>query len=202
MQNRFIDACLRVGVKEQAAGALWLAVEQKYTEAQRHYHNLTHIEKMLAALDESGQGTDTIELAIWFHDVVYEPMEACNEADSACFFEQHLGGLVSGAVAESVSRLILATDPRRQRSGRADEDLLIDIDLNILGSSRREYGQYSKAIREEYRQVAEDDFIAGRRAVLEGFLSQPIYATVFFSKLESSARNNLQQELNELEKRG
>lgn len=191
---------MRVGVKEELAGALWPVLKRKYSESHRHYHNLTHIDKMLAALGESGQGTDEIEMAIWFHDVIYEPKAVCNEADSARFFVRHLGDLVNSSVAKSVSRLILATDPRRQRSGRADEDLLVDIDLSILGSTWNEYERYCKAIREEYRQVAEDEFITGRRAVLESFLSQPIYATVYFSKLESSARDNLQRELGNLVK--
>lgn len=197
--QRFTGICKRLGLVESRSVQLWQLIRKSYAEPHRYYHNLSHIGKMLLLLDESGQHCDELELAIWFHDIVYEPMSVCNEEKSAHVFGEQLGALLGKQVAETVERLIVATDPGRARSGMADEDLLIDIDLSILGGSRSAYQDYAVAIRKEYAEIAEHDFRVGRRAVLESFLSKPIYTTAFFGRLEGAARDNMRWELGGLE---
>ena len=136
-----------------------------------------------------------MELAIWFHDVVYNPLGSHNEAKSAEYFRERLGSSVSEALADDVERLIMATDSTRPRSGRDDENLIIDIDLSILGASPGEYAEYREAIRSEYSAVPEEDFVIGRRKILQRFLSQRIYSTSYFERLEIQARVKIQNEL-------
>ena len=154
---------------------------------------------MLAWLDASGEGTDSVELAIWFHDVIYEPLGGQNELKSAQFFFDHFESAAGSTLINDVMRLIIATDPTRPRSGRNDEDLIIDIDLSILGAPAGDYEVYRSAIRNEYASVPEPDFIAGRKAILQKFLSQRIYATGYFARLEPQARLNLRHELSSME---
>ena len=64
---------------------------QAYGEPHRHYHTLTHIVKMLNALREFGkdlQHHEEVELAIWFHDAVYDPQRTDNEEASNRLFQQ------------------------------------------------------------------------------------------------------------------
>lgn len=171
----------------------------RYAEEGRHYHNLSHIAKMLAWLDAAGAGTPEMELAVWFHDCVYETSGRDNEAASAVHFERTMGCFLDAPAVSTVVRLILATDFRRPRTGQPDEALLIDIDFSILGSPWEEYDAYRAAVRREYAAVSDTDFIPGRSAVLRHFLTSRIFTTEFFAPLEQSARNNIQRELALLE---
>ena len=136
-----------------------------------------------------------MELAIWFHDVVYDPLGRLNEEKSAEYFVEHFGACPPDSLTENVVRLILATDSTRPRTGTHDENLIIDIDLTILGASPEDYAVYKDAIRSEYSAVPEEKFRGGRKAILLRFLSQPIYSTDYFQQLETQARINMQEEL-------
>ena len=200
--QRFIAACRRVGVTDARASSVWQVLRDRYSERHRHYHNLSHIEKMLYWFDSSPSTDEATELAIWFHDIVYDPLDSHNEAQSARLFESCLGAEVGRTLSETVARLIVATDPTRARTGEPDEDLLIDIDLSILGSPPDDYDAYRMAIRREYSHVPDPDFAAGRKTILQAFLSRRIYATDFLGHLEEPARINLRAELELLDSTG
>ncbi len=196
--TRFSGLSKRLGVADEISKNVFADLVSHYAEEHREYHNLLHIDRMLGWLGASGGNDDSIELAIWFHDVIYNPLGHHNEAKSAQYFKEHFGSFISNALVDDVERLIMATDARRLRTGMADENLIIDIDLSILGSSPEDYAAYRDAIRSEYSDVPEADFVVGRRAILERFLSQPIYSTEYFARLESQARVNMERELDNL----
>ena len=56
-------------------GGNWFSrLQQAYGEPARHYHNLVHLAEVLEAFDtlrEESVHPDLVELAVWFHDVVY-----------------------------------------------------------------------------------------------------------------------------------
>ena len=59
-----------------AASAVLDEIAQAYREPHRHYHTLDHIADLLTLLGRHGKGTadrDALELAILFHDIVYDP---------------------------------------------------------------------------------------------------------------------------------
>ena len=93
---------------------------------------------MLGWLDRSPKASDTIEMAIWYHDCIYDPQQSDNEAQSAQHCRRCLGDSVIIEILADCERLIMATDPRLPRAGKLDEDLLVDIDLSILGASTEE----------------------------------------------------------------
>ena len=196
---RFNDLCCRIGVEDGKSQDIFNSLVSLYSQDYRTYHNLSHIDRMLSWLDKSGGGSDAIELAIWFHDAIYEPLASDNEEESAQYFTAHIGSLIDDNLVTDVTRLILATDPRQARSGAADEDLIIDIDLSILGSPPEDYDTYRTAVRNEYSSVSDSDFRVGRISVLQNFLSEQIYATQLFGQLEKQARDNIQAELVSLE---
>jgi predicted metal-dependent HD superfamily phosphohydrolase len=81
--------------------------------------------------------------------------------------------------------------------GDVDTQLLLDIDLAILGAAPERFAAYESQIRAEYAHVPEADFRSGRAQVLSGFLARPrIYATAaFHDALEHRARENLAKAL-------
>lgn len=194
-QSRFQNSCARVGINEIAAASAWEKLAASYSGSHRHYHNLTHLDRMLSHMDRLALDNDAIELAIWFHDAIYDPLARDNEARSADLFTECFGKLITPSLGQEVPRLIVATDPKRPRSGEGDENLLVDIDLSILGSLPEEYGKYRTDIRKEYAIVPAPDFIKGRISVLEKFLLHPIFVTEKFAVLEAQARINIQREI-------
>jgi predicted metal-dependent HD superfamily phosphohydrolase len=150
---------------------------------------------MLAWLDLSTQGSDALKVAVWYHDCVYVPLAQDNETQSVKVFIADMGDQVSESFRQDVSRLILATDVRRPRSQQSDEQLMADIDLSILSADSAVYTTYATAIRREYAAVPDDEYIAGRSAVLRKILSNPIYSTDLFMPREPLARRNIEDEL-------
>ena len=74
-----------------------------------------------------------------------------------------------------------------------DSQLLVDIDLAILGADERTYAEFEVNVRSEYRWVPAILFRRKRAEILESFLARPqIYSTrSFHERYEASARGNL-----------
>ena len=109
-------------------------------------------------------------LAALFHDAVYDPTRADNEAVSADLARstprRSSAGRRTGAA--TVRRLVLAT--ARHTPRRTDEAVLVDADLAILGAEPKDYAAYVQGVRAEYAHVTDEQWRAGRAAVLRRFL--------------------------------
>jgi predicted metal-dependent HD superfamily phosphohydrolase len=163
-----------------------------YVQPQRAYHTLRHLEFMLDALDERGVLTYPLALAVWGHDLIYDPQQHDNEAQSARQFGDWLEDQGAGAdlVAE-VRRLILETRHTEPPTDRTAA-LLVDADLSVFGADDETFWAYEQAIRQEYSFVPWAQYREGRMAVLDGFLKrQRIYTTPEFAGLEIGARAHL-----------
>jgi predicted metal-dependent HD superfamily phosphohydrolase len=175
----------------------------RYSEPHRHYHNLNHVRQSLDAFDRIVDDlTDpfTIEAAIWFHDVVYEPKSSKNEARSAEYASDFLSSTkLSPSVISEIDHLIRLTRQPADPSTE-DEKYLIDIDLSTLGAGRELYDRYEAMIRKEYADVPEQLYKKGRRVLLSSFLDGAhIYRTRYFrERLEAQARANIVRELKKL----
>jgi len=201
-RENFDNLCDRFGVSHALARSTFADLLSRYSEPHRCYHDIAHIDRLLGWLDECGCGGDAIELAIWFHDAVYDSAARDNEARSALLFRTMLGGSLPAGLVEDVERLIRATDPARPRSNRPDEELLIDIDRAILGAGPDDYEEYCAGVRAEYSHVPDAAFAAGRSAVLREILRDaPLFRTAFFASREERARSNLERELARWESR-
>lgn len=178
---------------------------ERYSEPGRHYHDARHVLSCLRALDDFPgiiRDNDAVELALWFHDAIYDPKAApgANEEDSAEFFRHEMGLLVRDIVdVGHVSELIIAT---RHHEEPADNDaaLIMDIDLGILGTDPIRYDTYAEDIRKEYAHIEAGAYREGRADVLRSFLERKsIFQTRHFRKLlEKRARENLVRELQRL----
>lgn len=171
-------------------------VVARYREKHRHYHTLQHLDECLRHLDEVAPlaiHVPEIELALWFHDAVYDPHKQNNEDLSAAWARSAAAeaGLPS-EVCDRIYNLVRVT-ASHNRPGTSDEALLIDIDLAILGASPDRFEEYEQGIRNEYSWVPSLIFAVKRRSILEKFLQrETIFHTQYFiERYEQQARLNL-----------
>ena len=140
-----------------------------------------------------------VELALWFHDAVYDPGGPGNEQASAELVRRVLGGMgVPIAAVERIAASVAATEHHRPVS--ADGALVVDLDLNILGAESHIYDQFERRIRREYAPVPVDIYRCGSGRVLQRFLRRPrIYHTAAMNELlEAPARSNLRRAITAL----
>lgn len=189
--DHWLPLAERTGIVGDAVG--WHdRLVRAYGEPQRAYHSPQHLEECLGVLDEAKvfmQQPDLIELALWFHDAVYDPKSIENEALSAAMAVEALGGT---QVAREVARLILLTKSHQPGEG-PDDAWIIDIDLAIFAQSPERVLEYEQQIREEYGWVPEEVYREKRAEVLRSFLArEPIYRTSWArERFETRAKENL-----------
>jgi len=175
-----------------------------YAEPQRHYHNQQHIAECLAEFDAARQLVQrpvVVELALWFHDAVYDPKAGDNEEQSARLATCCLEAAGVAEMAAAVAKLVMATkahDPQ----GEPDAMLLIDVDLSILGKDGQRFAEYESQIRAEYGFVPRLIYNFKRAEILQRFLARDrIYATDHFaSRYEANARRNLEDSIRRLKR--
>jgi len=182
----------------------WSTLESGYSRPQRHYHGLIpHIEQCLNEFDivkHLVKNNDELEIALWFHDIVYDPTRQDNQERSFGLLEVLTNGNKSlFFMKENIHRYILATK-HNAVSEDMDSKLIADIDLSILGKPHEEFLKYEHEIKEEYKHIAPEDFKKGRAVILQRFLDRKdIYQTEFFrKKYEERARTNLNESLKKL----
>jgi predicted metal-dependent HD superfamily phosphohydrolase len=179
-------------------------LSERYAEPQRHYHTLRHIADVLASVAFLGDlvsNLPAVQLAAWFHDVIYDPRSGNNEECSAAHAASSLAALgVSVGVIDPVQQLILATKTHDSPAGDLDCIILLDADLTILGAGEADYAWYAGAIRREYAWVPEEEYSTGRTRILQRFLQRErIYRTErMHQSRESRARANLGHEIESL----
>jgi predicted metal-dependent HD superfamily phosphohydrolase len=179
-----------------------------YQEPQRHYHSLQHLAECIAILNDlpipmrlDAAAHVEIEMALWFHDAIYDVKASDNEQKSANWAQTQL--IEAGATLDAAKRihdLIMATK-HDAIPLLPNEQILVDVDLSILGAVPSRFVQYDKQVREEYVWVPEDVFRTKRAAILQQFLSRPfIYCTQYFRETrEAQARENLQLAVTQLQ---
>ncbi len=174
----------------------------RYSETGRAYHSLEHIFFCLEEMDAVAEllaCRDAVELALWFHDAVYDPRAKDNEERSAALLlEAAKGGAISEEIIHKAAALILETKHANPpENANSDASFTVDINLAILGQPAERFAEYEAQIRHEYKWVPPADFAGGRSAILRSFIARPsIYATEFFrSRYEDCARKNIEASL-------
>ncbi len=201
MQRSWVNLLAAFGVTPAAAYPPFDRLVEAYSEPHRHYHNLEHVGEVLRVVGRL-KGGAAVQLAVWYHDAVYDPTAKDNEAKSAELAERELAALgVPAEVVKHVGDLVRSTAHFDATNFEGpDFDILHDADLAILGAAEQRYARYAADIRKEYAWVPDADYRAGRRQVLESFLSRPrIYRTdVMFAEGEEAARRNMTAEVERL----
>ncbi|MES2598025.1 MAG: N-methyl-D-aspartate receptor NMDAR2C subunit [Verrucomicrobiota bacterium] len=165
-----------------------------YSEPQRAYHTLQHLDECLCAFDDAKacglmRKPDLIEMALWFHDAVYDPQGSENEVLSAQMAIEALG---DSETSRELERLIMLTKSH-QPGGGQDDAWIIDIDLTIFAQSPERVQEYEQQIRQEYTWVPEPVYREKRPEILTSFLNRKhIYLTAWAQdQYEAKARENL-----------
>jgi predicted metal-dependent HD superfamily phosphohydrolase len=176
----------------------------RYSEAHRRYHTIQHLDECLAhlaQLEADAIHPERVEVALWFHDVVYDPKRSDNEAKSAdwCRAVVSAAGL-DAAIGDAVHALVMATRHDAVPNDQ-DERVLVDVDLSILGADRPRFDEYEQQVREEYAWVPDIMFRSKRRAILQAILDRPriFRSNRFFVQYEARARDNLRRSIAQLE---
>lgn len=190
------DACL-VEAELRARAA--------YGEPHRRHHDERHLDDCLRLLDNVHDLSDderrALRWAILGHDAIYDPTRSDNEERSAELAYRELAGCgVDEGTSSEVRRLVLLTKDHRADERDRLGALLLSIDLSILASDEARYREYASGVRQEYAHVPDDDWRAGRAAVLGRLLgADPLYPDPTFSaRFEAKARRNMAQELKAL----
>lgn len=177
---------------------------QHYQEPHRHYHNDTHLKECFALFDDIKDKLHRpklVALALFYHDVIYNPKSASNEADSSHFAQSALMGKLSADDVAVISDYILATKDHINTASnpRHAHDLayLLDMDLAILGADFDRFTAYNAQIRQEYAWVFKPIYHFKRRQVLQEFYAkQRLFLTdYFYQRLERRAKENLKRVL-------
>ena len=168
----------------------------RYREPHRKYHTTQHLRECLAGFEGIRMPPPhpaEVEMALWFHDAIYDVNRHDNEEQSADWaYRALIEQRAPAAAAELVRSLVMVT----RHTGlpvTPDEQYLVDVDLSILGALPARFSEYETQIREEYAHVPAAIFREKRREILGVFLGRVrIYSTAHFhALLEERARENL-----------
>ncbi|HTK08820.1 MAG TPA: hypothetical protein VL485_16740 [Ktedonobacteraceae bacterium] len=201
LQHSWEQLLQTFGVEQGKAQAPFTGLVNAYSSPDRVYHTLEHVQTVLEWIARlRGLATDlpALQLAAWFHDVVYDPRATDNEEQSALYAQSVLSGLaVPERTVQAVARMILSTKTHWIEESERDCQILLDADLAILGATVQDYDRYARAIRQEYAWVPEAAYRTGRGQVLRTFLQRDrIYWTEpMYAALEGQARENIQREI-------
>lgn len=172
-----------------------------YSEENRKYHNLNHINHCINTLVlaiNSGMTPVLIPeiiIALFFHDLIYDTHKLDNEDRSAIITSCILRS--AGASMEQSSRICamirLSHHKEIYEVLNFDQMIMLDVDLSILGEKDEEFFKYDTQIRQEYSWIPDDIYNFQRINILQKFLDRKsIYHTQYFiDSYESKARDNL-----------
>jgi predicted metal-dependent HD superfamily phosphohydrolase len=171
----------------------------------RAYHTLQHLGECMDLLTRWGylhRSKHEIAVALWFHDYVYDVRATDNEDRSIDAARRMLGAeKISAPVIDRIAQLIAVTKHDSAAPQNEDEQLLVDIDLAILGAAPTRFAQYCEQVRSEYSWVPADTYRDKRVAFLQSMLDRPKIFGLEAAALgrESAARRNIRGELKRLE---
>ena len=190
-EHCLLKAHLPITHRENVYGLL----SRVYAEPQRYYHTQQHIVECLAHFHQVQHVLHdplAVEIAIWFHDLVYDPKALDNEFQSAELMKQVCQNFLSTVKLEKIYAWILATQ-KHQVSKDADLNYLLGIDLAILGSDPQRFAEYERQIQLEYAWVEPAIYQLKRKQVLKQFEQMsPIFQTSYFNqRFEKQAKINL-----------
>ena len=177
----------------------WTEIEAAYTEPHRSYHTLTHIEAVLSGLDihrDLFNDAHIAELALVYHDLVYDPARHDNESLSAAGLTARLSDHLDGNRLKHACSHIEATRHHDETPDR-DTNLVLDLDMSVLGAAWADYLAYARGVYAEYAPIyGSEAYAVGRvKLFLEPTLAKDrIFLTDPFAALEPQTRDNIARE--------
>lgn len=188
-------------------------LEAHYMSSGRYYHGINHLNSLLDRLDtlkpfSYGEnfkpGLDRLhetEVAIWFHDALYDPSNKFNEEWSANLCKNFMQsvGLTSydqGRFMTNVLDAILATKHNGSVPNGNGARVMVDLDLAHFADPWDVFNASNYLIRKEYASVPDETYRVARISFLAKLMIRPIYTVL--TDLEAPARHNLKRHIEEL----
>lgn len=205
LQRQWLQLCAQLHLPQEQATQQWEQLQLQYQDPQRHYHNFSHLKHLLqlrARVNLPLPDVGVFDLALWLHDVVYEPLQWGNERASAEWAQQQWAAVLNSEQLQRLKRLILCTEKHQVQANNLEEHFFLDLDLSIFAARLSDYECYTAAIRQEYAAVPEAVYQKGRLRVLRAFVQRErlFFTEYFYTTYEAQARNNIEQEMQRLEK--
>ena len=183
------------GEQSEKHFATWWSL---HNQPHRHYHTMQHVGECLHLLDNASRAGHLkkpwrVEVALWMHDAIYQPLSARNEKRSAALAHkwwskatrcspQDMQWIVTGI--EATANHAHVDEP--------DMQMLLDIDMAILASEDTRFAEYETQVRLEYRLVPQALYRKGREDFFKRCLAQPrIYHHPSNAAWEQAARTRL-----------
>jgi len=203
--NRFQSLwqrCLIEGAAD-ASAEIHQRLVDSYNESQRRYHTLGHIDHCLSMFDQCKSlaiNPDALEIAVWFHDAIFEPGKSDNEALSAELYDEFSAGVHADEFRALVGRMIMATLHNGLSLDDSDAGYMVDIDLSSFGLPWEDFLRDSRHLREESAELSDADYFQKQGAFRSCLLARPhFYQTDFFRRhYEQQARDNLAKYVDQL----
>ena len=193
---------------------IWLSRLMDKTDLSRYksraYHNLEHLLYMFEMAEVwGGPERESADLwaAIVYHDLLVDSDPDVNPGEdvSASLALLDGAGLFENS-RQAVADLIRVTDHKDDHSSgdkkmTPDQELMVKLDLAVLGETPYEYARYSRAIREEYAPkygYLSAAFRDGRRKFLKSMLERAQAGPVIEPEYDRRLVVNLTWELDQL----
>lgn len=201
LQQQWDRDMAAVGAPGLAADKVLTDIVARHNETHRRYHNQRHLAALFDLLDlhapHLAAGSPP-RLAVWWHDLVYEPRTQDNEEKSAEIAQQRLAALgAAPGIIDETSRLIVRTKNHWDGPSAGDGDYFLDADIAILGAPQETYDAYAIAVRQEFAFAPDEAWREGRSKFLQAALARPrLFRTDAFEQAYAAqARLNMNREL-------
>ena len=155
------------------------SIAEEYSKKNRHYHNLLHLAEMFEYVKDykrnfTEEENLAINLAIIFHDIVYDTKSKTNEEDSFEMFRKYAENtdycIISTKVISMVKEMIMATKEHNYNENLSEYvKIFIKADLQRLTVPFEQFWNYTLALMKEYAFVDWSDFKAGRLKFFEQY---------------------------------
>lgn len=195
LSTRFRALVAKLGGNPDAAGPAFDRLYAAWSAESRRYHDLNHLVDCLRELDTANAPAptaDLAELALWYHDAIYEAGAAdCEERSARLLASDGVALAIPGTVADVAADLVRATAHGRA-AARTDlaAQLVLDVDLSILGKDPLRFMDFDHGVEEEYAAIPTRAFRTGRARFLATMLERDsLYLTDHFhARYEQRAR--------------
>lgn len=182
------------------------------------YHGMSHVKSCIRHLKKavfdnefSVDFFDMVIMALCYHDYVYDVGSKTNEEDSVIAFRNDMQELKNGLLTfkqsvniDMVCQMILGTknhevNPQSEECIKYVCKIVNDIDLSCLGEDYQTFLGHTAAIRQEYSNYSDAEFLEGRKQFLLNLLNnpEPLFKTKAFSDLNDKAKDNMSRFIKE-----
>jgi predicted metal-dependent HD superfamily phosphohydrolase len=168
------------------------------------YHTPAHILSIFDFAEEQGiQLLAWQKLAIWFHDVIYDPNAPPkrNEKSSAEFLRLMLGNYIQNHIIDEACEAIeITAEHMTDKPLPEDMALILDLDICSFAWDRDSHMHAASLVAEEYLTIYSlPDYVKGRLDFLRKMQKKGFFfRTPLMQKYESVAAENIEAQIKAL----